>query len=806
MISSDQIYLLSLLDSIDEHPLLSELKVHFEPVKNLLPAPDPALLQMATSLAGGNAAFSVGRAKEPLFSCFDGLGIAAGRKGIRMPLRSFELSDSYFSYEEETANWLEMFQSDLRSSALEGQKDLRLYAETLLFILQKHTVNLASGYGDELPFYDFAKIKAAIAVCLNAPDVSEKPILLISGGISGIQSYLYDIVSKNASKNLKGRSYYVQMLSELVLQRVVHDLQLYQANVVYASGGGFLLLAPNNVLCRTQLEATRQEIEAELFRVHTTGLFMELASLEVAPTDLLEQSVATLINTLNSITGSQKTQKYIRQIMQEEPLTGGPITASSGYDFFFNPSEQGGETVRDAVTNEELDPQNRQDIYFIGNADPARADGKQIDAGESLVSMLTAHQIQIGRQLRQFQFSQLLYSNPLPSTQHTANLPLHLGLHERILPSGNAAEMQANSILYTINNVVFPEGASFAGVSGFRLYGGNDFPKIEVVNSDGKGDTVAKTASEMAGLEDDDREYIDSERDIKPEKFKRLGLLRMDVDGLGKTITEAFDKNKFPHQSCTLVAMSTVSRNLDYFFKGYLNTLWSGKQVYRDFILIVYAGGDDLFLYGRWNAVLELSADIRKAFRQWVGSNPVMTISGGVSVVGPKYPIVKAVEYAGNAEDEAKAHEYKPEKADSIPERKKDAITLFGYPLHWEIEYPVVIGLKEELVMHCGQGAGALPRSLLSKIIGYHEKAYPPDSGRRKRADLSWRWQLLYDIARMKDRNKKNQSHVHFLDELIKGIVSNRCDYAEHYVPGKYTFFSLLYIAAIWAGFEIRNM
>ena len=72
-----------------------------------------------------------------------------------------------------------------------------------------------------------------------------KPVaLLIGGDISGIQKFIYTIASKKAAKTLRGRSFYLQLLTEAVLRFVLGELELPYTNVIYAGGGHFFLLAP----------------------------------------------------------------------------------------------------------------------------------------------------------------------------------------------------------------------------------------------------------------------------------------------------------------------------------------------------------------------------------------------------------------------------------------------------------------------------------------------------------------------------------------------------------------------------------
>ena len=136
----------------------------------------------------------------------------------------------------------------------------RAFSETLLNLLYKYTSTVPSSTIDfpDVSLYDHLKTTAALAVCLYDFQQEEmngqSSFLLIGADFSGIQSYIYQIVSKYAGKNLKGRSFYLRILSDAVVRFLLKELCLFQANVVYNSGGGFYILAPNTSFVREKLE------------------------------------------------------------------------------------------------------------------------------------------------------------------------------------------------------------------------------------------------------------------------------------------------------------------------------------------------------------------------------------------------------------------------------------------------------------------------------------------------------------------------------------------------------------------------
>lgn len=107
------------------------------------------------------------------------------------------------------------------------------------------------------------KLKKTKNMHQYAPEtnLAEYPTLLM-GDLSGIQEYIFNIKSEGAAKGLKGRSFYVQALSDLCLELIEAELGTDNCSLFYNGGGNFY------VFCKTleapQLNNIRKQVEAEL--------------------------------------------------------------------------------------------------------------------------------------------------------------------------------------------------------------------------------------------------------------------------------------------------------------------------------------------------------------------------------------------------------------------------------------------------------------------------------------------------------------------------------------------------------------
>jgi len=202
-----------------------------------------------------------------------------------------------------------------------------------------------------------------------------------------------------------------------------------------------------------------------------------------------------------------------------------------------------------------------------------------------------------------------------------------------------------------------------------------------------------------------------------------------------------------------------------------------------------------LFLVGRWDKALQMAYEIKEKFRKWTGYNPKLSISGGMEIVGGKFPILKAADLAGEAEAKAKKHEI------STANLQKNSFTLFNKPLNWENEFNIVAGLKEEFMKYVSDGGGTkdkLPRGLLMLIQKFY-LLYQEQT--KKCKNPSWQWLLLYYLKRMGERTRPILKE--YIDQFMKDILANTHK-GDKYLSD-YKYLELAAIAARWAELEKRT-
>jgi CRISPR-associated protein Csm1 len=123
----------------------------------------------------------------------------------------------------------------------------------------------------------------------------------------------------------------------------------------------------------------------------------------------------------------------------------------------------------------------------------------------------------------------------------------------------------------------------------------------------------------------------------------RIGILRLDVDRLGMIFGAGIPKERY-----SFSRVATLSRFLTIFFKSYIDDILRGKEV-----AVVYSGGDDAFIVGAWNDVLESAFEIQEKFSSFT-RNPSFTLSAGYLGCDQKEPLYQMAKMSGDMEESAK--------------------------------------------------------------------------------------------------------------------------------------------------------
>ena len=233
---------------------------------------------------------------------------------------------------------------------------------------------------------------------------------------------------------------------------------------------------------------------------------------------------------------------------------------------------------------------------------------------------------------------------------------------------------------------------------------------------------------QYAPLDEQDRGPLDFEHlaQINTENYPLLGVVRLKVDALGAVFASGLGDRP------SLSRTATLSRELETFFSGYVNTLARDHYMY-----ITYAGGDDLFAVGSWINALDFSRALRRAFDRFSGNNPNLTFSCGLLFCKPDFPIGRAAATAGELEERAK----------STP--SKNAACLFDEEVSWErLDELLDFGRELLYLVTEADPDNRLPRSFVHRLLNLGtERRLAQEEGKLK-AEIKTQMQLKYLVAR----------------------------------------------------------
>ncbi|MCI2109283.1 MAG: type III-A CRISPR-associated protein Cas10/Csm1 [Bacteroidales bacterium] len=627
------------------------------------------------------------------------------------------------------------------------------FCRTLLQLVKKYASFVpASDIDDrDISLYDKAKATAAIALCLydwsQESEREANPFILVGGDFSGIQSYIYQITSKYAAKNLKGRSFYLKLLSDATVRYLLQSLELHEANIVYDSGGSFYIIAPNTKKAKSALLNAKKNLEKKYFETHGTALFLALDYVEISKQDLFhedeEHNLSVVWGNLFKKREQQKFSKFSRLVKDD-------------YDSFFKP--QLSKTPQfDAVTGEEIK----------GNAT------KSEDGSEQFVtSSLNYTQRMLGTTLKTTE--QIIASqvkiNELDGNTFSIE-PADLGYKYYFITSDTH-----------ITSPVNMQGGTVIALNGSEH-------DCDFLKSKSKF-TNASFCFDFYGGNQNNGLTFDKLCEHKQREFARLGVLRMDVDNLGEIFQNGINKSR-----ATLCRYAALSRLFDFFFSGYLNSIYNNCQ--PDYSQIIYSGGDDLFIVGSWDAMIEIAEKIRKDFSDYACCNPSFTISGGIAIVSPKFPIMNASHLSEDEERNAKNHG-----------SNKNALSMMGIALNWDKEFPAIKDLKNKIVDFTKRDL--ISKSFISKIQFLAELAEIKEitkDGQITHCITNFKvyWLLAYDLKRMSTRSDNNSETKDFIDSCIRENCSPCGTIGGKIVDTLYHPLELWAFAARWAELELRT-
>ncbi|NPA52087.1 MAG: type III-A CRISPR-associated protein Cas10/Csm1 [Aquificae bacterium] len=518
--------------------------------------------------------------------------------------------------------------------------------------------NYSSHYPD-ISLFDHSRVLSAVACCFYDYDkdgfqqktpaefeekLKDKNVFLhLKGDISGIQKFIYNVYQGKGgiAKTLRGRSFYVAMLPEVLSRYILNELGYPISNLLYSGGGIFEILVANTEENRKKLKEIEDKINEFLARKFEADLGLSIGTYEYSPVELMT-NYENILERLNESLDNAKKQKF--KVIIESGNIFKLLNSNSKKLEEENKKKKKCPVCQTYLIDENLEGDNE----LCAVCKEFRDIGDNLPRTETLVFAKESTQNFVeNKKLIDFGDFGIVYL--LTKDNFTDLQPIYF-------------DKKTTEIL-DINDTKLDKY-----ITGFKFIG-KSVPEV-------------KEKEKLSPEETGEEEPIHSGQ-IAPFTYlaklsdgdERIGILRMDVDNLGKLFSKGL-KGKI-----SISRIATLSRSLDLFFAGYLNKITQKlTDRYKDKIenlkvdnlfYILYSGGDDVFLVAPWDKAIEISQKINEEFSKYTCKNPNVSISAGYLQTKPKFPIRVSAEMAGETEDRAK-------------KAGKDRICVLGDVFKWE--------------------------------------------------------------------------------------------------------------------------
>jgi hypothetical protein len=540
-------------------------------------------------------------------------------------------------------------------------------------------------------------------------------LLLVGGDLSGVQEFVYRISSKAALKALRGRSFFLELFVQHIVTEILQPLDLSTAHQIFAEGGRFTLILANAERVHRVLAHARDRMNAYLLRVHAGKLFLALEWVRANAEGLGGGSGASELNRwqqdlLGKIEASKAKRffppedSHVLRDERECSRCGSPLLEESRV-----PAE---ECSRWGLPPELalcplcflLEPKRLvEPAPDLPATNACRQEcGWCHQLGTPLILPVASerlfgcdHELCLGtRKVGECQFCHRHAvltplppapmppgSEPLTPAENILICPFcravhHVGEHlsqTQAIVRSPTLPQKVQRVYLEIDGLAGPVAYYFAGETPTAEQAKE---QVELLRQDSRAALWVLNAEKLPERFQDAREMlclrvgnyawsdprnpnrVPTMEDLaRGNGATRIGALRMDVDDLGDAF-KALSLRPGP----PMARWSAASRWLRDFFKRDVNAICAGGATSRVQVLdsaggpkgviLVYSGGDDLFLVGNWNDVTELAFEIHDEFSRRFGRS--VTLSGGFVIAHEDYPLYQLARGAGRAVDEAK--------------------------------------------------------------------------------------------------------------------------------------------------------
>ena len=589
----------------------------------------------------------------------------------------------------------------LRDDLTEMKEKNILTPENLNSVLEEKCIYFpSSSYADypDVSYYDHVKLTAAVASCMYIYDAEKEnneinykdkyfkkdereklKFLFVSAEFTGIQNFIYTITSKIAMKSLRGRSFYLELFIEHIIDEILEALKLSRVNLVYSAGSQFYMLLPNIPETVKVLEEYKNIINDFLLKELGTSVYYEISY------------TGTSIEELgNGLSEKIKKENKLKEILKRNFIE----TSKKKFNRYSQEQLEGIFDENSILNEIHSDTKECVICKKTEKEDILIKNSQKESNGNLEVCNSCKNYIKLGKDISKsfhLQDKRVFFVEENCSENND----------KLKFPKYPKGFVEINFKSFQTVEEVEKESDKF-----YRFYSIN-------TNYLGKGNSRnIKVGNYNVKSKNKENSLVEFEELVKKAKgIERLAVLRADIDNLGTLFRTGFEDKEYintsgerePYKFVRFSKTVVLSRYLSDFFKRVINLILERKsliveknELFKEYcnviterieekkeernIVLVYSGGDDIFAIGTWNDIIEFSVDLRIAFKEF--SSDRVTLSAGIGFFDENYPIFQMAQKTGELEKLAKSYnEGKSGKS------AKDAVTLFGMNKHSKINH-----------------------------------------------------------------------------------------------------------------------
>jgi CRISPR-associated protein Csm1 len=595
----------------------------------------------------------------------------------------------------------------------------------------------------------------------------DNKFLLIQGDFFGIQNFIFSAGSetqKRAAKLLRGRSFYISLLTECAALKVLDALDLPSTSQVINAAGKFLIVAPNTPDVVKKLQQVQAELE-QWFLDHSYGQSgVGLAWLPASCNDFRK-------STAGAVPPFQQLIKRLFETLELRKYQRMQLTGASADNAVFT----------DFLKNFEVDGSGEsKGVCAIDGRSPGT---EPLDGTGRYISQLAKDQMDIGGYLTKYhrllitRNTETLRTTPQVKTLGVKVFGYRIAFTDHEQRTGRFKPLVDENALLRAFDFSLPESATEALWNGYaRRYINAYVPKVtphakseedkgryEKISDSDKEQFKLGSIKTLSHIACDDRQ--ENEQTNRWQGQTALMTLKGDVDNLGMIFQKGLG-------APTFAKMAALSRQMNAFFAIYLPWLCSSDERFKN-VYTVFAGGDDFFLIGPWHSTMQLASQMQQDFQRYVAFNDEVHFSSGLSMTKPGLPIRYLATMGEEALEDAKAYPPKQEK------KTKNAVSCFSQVMSWS-SFKDLMERGEKLGQQ--RKAQTLSSGYIYGLLNLVDMREELELGKPEKA--LWRSYFSYRTYRMLERKRdlndteRKARHADLAKEIAEdGIETHKGDY-----------------------------